>query len=227
MNMVQFKTCKELENQLASQIAAKLELGIKKNGKAHLLVSGGTSPIGMFHLLSLKPIDWEHVTIGLVDERFVSKESDASNERLVKENLMINEAHKASFVSMIYSIENEIENLAIANSYYKLFHHSVDVCVLGMGEDGHTASLFPNDKASELNLLSDSLDLVSTLSPNNPHQRISCSKTLILNSDFIYVMLLGETKKVVLQQAYAKKLPIALFTEAENKVVEIYYSEKK
>ncbi len=224
--MVQFKTSKELEIQLASQIAAKLDLAIKNNGRAHLLVSGGKSPIGMFQLLSLKQINWELVTIGLVDERFVPKESEASNERLVKENLMINEAHKATFVSMIYSLENEIENLAIANSKYKLFHDSVDVCILGMGDDGHTASLFPNDYASELNLLSDSLDLVSTLSPNIPHQRISCSKTLILQSDFIYIMLLGEAKKVILQQAPIKRLPIAHFTEAQNKVVEIYYSDK-
>jgi 6-phosphogluconolactonase len=227
MNIVQFKTSKELENQLATQIAAKLDLAIKKNGKAHLLVSGGTSPIGMFHLLSLKQLDWKNVTIGLVDERFVPNSSEASNERLVKENLMINEAQQAQFIPMVHALENELENLAIANASYKQFHQAIDVCVLGMGEDGHTASLFPNDKASQNNLLSDNISLLSTLSPNEPKHRISCSKTMLLSSDFIYIMLLGESKKIVLQQASAQKLPISYFTETENKVVDIYYSAKK
>lgn len=227
MNIVQFNTSKELENQLASQIAAKLDLAIKKNGKANLLVSGGTSPIGMFHLLSLKQIDWKNVTIGLVDERFVPNSSENSNERLVKENLMINEAKLSQFIPMVYELENEIENLAIANDSYKQFHQAIDVCVLGMGEDGHTASLFPNDKASQYNLLSDYISLVSTISPHEPRKRISCSKTMLLSSDFIYVMLLGESKKLVLQQASANKLPISYFIETENKVIDIYYSAKK
>jgi len=227
MNIIEYKTSKELENQLANQVAAKLDIAIKKNDKAHLLVSGGTSPIGMFHLLSLKEIEWQKVTIGLVDERFVHNENAASNERLVKENLMINEAKKAKFITMIYSIENELDNLALANTAYKVFHETINVCILGMGDDGHTASLFPNDRASENNLLSDVICLVSTKSPNEPKQRISCSKSFILESDFIYLMILGSSKKLILQQASEKKLPIAHFTKPENKMIDIYYSEKK
>ena len=227
MNILHFKTGKELENDLANKIANQLGIAIQKNGKAFLLVSGGTSPIEMFQLLSLKNIDWQKITIGLVDERFVANDNAASNERLVKENLMINEAKNATFIPMVYTTENESENLNLANQQYKIFHSTIDVCILGMGEDGHTASLFPNEISSEKNLLSDSICLISTISPNAPTQRISCSKSLILKSNSIYLMLIGEHKKLILQQASSKKLPIAYFIEAENKKTEIYYSEKK
>jgi 6-phosphogluconolactonase len=227
MDIFEFIDSKELEIQLAAQIAAQLEIGIQKNGEAHLLVSGGTSPIGMFHLLSLKKIDWQKVTIGLVDERFISTENVASNERLVKENLLLNEAEKANFISMIYALEDEKQNLEISNAHYKLFHQNIDACVLGMGEDGHTASLFPKDSASEKNLISEEIGLVSTLAPHEPKHRISCSKAFILKSDAIYIMMIGETKKAVLQQASTQKLPIDSIISAVNKKVNIYYSEKK
>jgi 6-phosphogluconolactonase len=227
MNILHFKTGKELENDLANKIANQLNIAIQKNGKAFLLVSGGTSPIGIFQQLSLKNIDWQKITIGLVDERFVPNDNAASNERLVKENLMINEAKNATFIPMVYTLENESENLNLANQQYNIFHSRTDVSILGMGEDGHTASLFPNEISSEKNLLSDSICLISTTSPNAPTQRISCSKSLILKSNSIYLMLIGERKKLILQQALSNKLPIAYFIEAENKKTEIYYSEKK
>lgn len=227
MNTLSFKYAKELEIQLANQIAMKLEIAIKKNGQANMLVSGGTSPIGVFHLLSLKSIDWSKVTIGLVDERFVPAQDENSNEKLVRENLLINEASTATLLPMVYNLESEIENLAIANEAYKVFYNTIDVCLLGMGEDGHTASLFPGDRASELNLISDSLNLVSTLSPKAPCARISCSKTLLLSSDYIYIMIIGEVKKNVIHKALVNKLPISYFIQNEHKIVDLYYAEKK
>jgi 6-phosphogluconolactonase len=227
MNTLSFKFAKELEIQLANKLAMNLDIAIKKNGQAKILVSGGTSPIGVFHLLSLKSIDWSKVTIGLVDERYVSPQDENSNEKIVRENLLINEAKSAKFLPMVYNIENEIENLSIANEAYKTFYNTIDVCLLGMGEDGHTASLFPKDRASELNLMSDSLNLVSTLSPKTPYARISCSKTMLLSSDYIYIMIIGEVKKNLIQKALVNKLPISHFIQNEHKIVDLYYAEKK
>jgi 6-phosphogluconolactonase len=227
MKMYTFKYAKELEIQLANQIGLQLERAISKNGKANMLVSGGTSPIGVFHLLSLKSIDWSKVTIGLVDERYVSSNDQDSNEKLVRENLLINLASQATFIPMVYNLESEIENLAIANDAYNIFQKSIDVCILGMGEDGHTASLFPADKASELNLIGNSLNLVSTISPKAPYARISCAKSMLLHSNFIFLMIVGEAKKNVLQKSIANKLPISYILENEQKIVDIYYAEKK
>lgn len=223
--MIEYKKISVLESKLATQISNRLESAIKKNESAHLLVSGGSTPIGMYHLLSLKQLDWSKVTIGLVDERFVPTNHANSNEKMIKENLLINEAADAHFISMSRMNNDEEENLSQASLEYKRFHNAIDICVLGMGGDGHTASLFPTDKNSEQSLENNLLEVVSTRAPKEPIKRISCSKGLILSSDAIYIMITGAEKKKVLQRATANKLPISYFTEATDKSIEIYYAE--
>ena len=214
-----------MEVKLAAQIAVQLSTSIKKNGQANLLVSGGSTPVGMFHLLSLKQLEWDKVTIGLVDERYVPSNDKHSNEKLVRENLLINEAAVAHFMGLLYITHATDENIRRANIEYARFQNNIDVCVLGMGEDGHTASLFPNDQASEADLIKNEMKIIATRSPQAPQERISCSKGLILISDIIYIMICGATKKSVLQTADAKQLPISYITHSNNKAVEIFYSE--
>ena len=151
MELHKFDYLHEMEIMLADNISKELEASINQLGKASLLVSGGTSPKGLFQILSKKAIDWSKVTVGLVVERFVSNENEASNEKLVNENLLINLASKAKFLSMVHKIEDEKENLKLVNLAYSPFFKDLTVVVLGMGEDGHTASLFPNDENSENN----------------------------------------------------------------------------
>ncbi len=225
--MIAFKTAKELECELANEIANRLAVGIKKNNKANILVSGGSTPIGMFYLLSLKKIDWAKVTIGLVDERYVAHNSTHSNAKLVRENLLINEAVEARFIGLVHILNAEDENIKRADMEYERFVNNVDVCVLGMGEDGHTASLFPNDKASEQDLKQSEVSIIKTQAPSEPKQRISCSKGLILSSDIIYLMITGEAKRLVLQTADAKQLLIAKIINEKSNGVNVYYAEKK
>ena len=224
-NIIEHKSKAVMESQLATLIAKQLEIAIKKNSSAQLLVSGGTTPKGMYNLLSLKPIDWSRVCIGLVDERYVPNSSEHSNEKLIKENLLINLAKDASLVPMFYVPDNEEKNIEHVNEKYKRFHNSIDVCLLGMGADGHTASLFPGDKNSEAYLLSDEQKIIATRSPQHPQQRISCSKQLLLNSDNIYLMITGSEKMRVLKSASVHNYPIAHFTTAQEKPIEIHYSE--
>ncbi|NBX79270.1 MAG: hypothetical protein EBQ94_02655 [Flavobacteriales bacterium] len=140
-----FETKEALEDSLCQQIKSDLENAISTNGKASLLVSGGTTPKGLFLKLNQLEIDWKNVIVGLVDERFVPNTSEFSNEKLVKENLLINQATDAQFVSMVQNSENEIENLALVQESYSIFNEAT-IALLGMGEDGHTASIFPNDE---------------------------------------------------------------------------------
>ena len=91
-----------------------------------------------------------------------------------------------------------------------------------MGEDGHTASLFPNDPNSEENLNNDFIGFVNTQAPVEPKNRISCSKALLLKSTQLAVMLIGENKLTVFNQAKEAKFPISYFT---SKLI-VYYAEK-
>jgi 6-phosphogluconolactonase len=227
MELLVFDNKIQLETQLAKKIAYELELAIHHKGHANFLVSGGTTPINLFQQLSNMEIEWSNVTIGLIDERFVSNNSEFSNELLVKQNLLINHASNATFVGMVNDASNEEKNLLQVNKDYQVFINSgVDVSILGMGEDGHTASLFPNDENSTKDLINKKeLNIISTKAPSEPKRRISCSTALILSSTHLFLMMIGDAKLKILENADQNNLPIAKFIQHEN--FKIYYSAIK
>ena len=136
----------ELELTLAKEISQKLEQEIKNKGEATLLVSGGSTPKKLYEILSNKEIDWNNVNIGLIDERFVATDTDESNELLIKNTLLKNKAADAKFIGLVFNINDYKENLNVAISENKALYKSITCSILGMGLDGHTASLFPNSE---------------------------------------------------------------------------------
>jgi 6-phosphogluconolactonase len=218
-----FENKEALEADLAVEIAAKLTQAITTENKATLLVSGGSTPVNLYQKLSEHNIDWSKITIGLVDERYVPNTSNYSNEKLVKTNLMVNHAASAAFLPMVGD-ENDIKNnIQKVDSDYAVFVNPT-VAILGMGADGHTASLFPNDEASENNLRSKEIKpyVIQTKAPSEPKIRITCSKNLLLSAANIYLMIIGEDKLAVLKESKEKQYPIAEFTGKSN----VYYAEQ-
>jgi 6-phosphogluconolactonase len=210
----------ELEDALLQDIKFIISEDIIKFGKAKILLSGGSTPGGLYRKLSSTQLDWSKVIVGLVDERFVKNSSDFSNEKLVKTCFLINEAKNATFIPMIFSADNEALNLLRTNESYAVFNDA-SVIILGMGEDGHTASLFPNDSDSNKAMDSEQ-NIFFTNSPSNPTRRITCTPKLLLSSKNIFLMLTGENKKEVLFSAAKNKLPISHFI---GSITEIYYSK--
>lgn len=215
-----FPTKEFLEDALLEEIKLKLREAISKLGIAKILLSGGSTPSGLYKKLSSIKLDWSKVIVGLVDERFVENTSDYSNEKLIKESLLINNAKNATFVPMINSISNEKENLITTNESYTIFNDA-SVIILGMGEDGHTASLFPNDSDS-IKAMDSEQNIFFTNSPSIPTRRITCTPKLLLSSKNIFLMLTGENKKEVLFSAAKNKLPISHFIGTKTV---IYYSK--
>ena len=117
--------------KLAKSIAQSLNTEIEQNGNASLVLSGGQSPIQIFYHLNQINLEWSKVSIVLGDDRIVSKDHNDSNEKLVKNHLLINEAKKANYISLLHP---------------RLSHDSLafpfTVVLLGLGADGHFASLF-------------------------------------------------------------------------------------
>ena len=210
----------ELEDALLKDIKFIISEDIIKFGKATILLSGGSTPSGLYRKLSSTQLDWSRVIVGLVDERFVENSSDFSNEKLVKTCFLINEAKNATFIPMIFSADNEALNLLRTNESYTIFNDA-SVIILGMGEDGHTASLFPNDSDSNKAMDSEQ-NIFFTNSPSNPTRRITCTPKLLLSSKNIFLMLTGENKKEVLFSAAKNKLPISHFI---GSITAIYYSK--
>ena len=224
MEIKTFENKKDLESTLLLKISICISDAIKKYGDARFLLSGGSTPMNLYSLLSEETIEWEKVKIGLVDERFVPIENLFNNETQIKNNLLKNSAKFATIFGMVYNYENEILNLKMVNQQYKIFFERIDFTILGMGEDGHTASLFPGDKESEDLMNTSNIGIFSTKSPSFPYNRITCSKELIANSNYIALFISGETKFNVLKNSIETQVPISYFVK-NSKNMEIYYSK--
>ena len=218
--LISFDTKEALEHQLVERIAEILKQRVSKNGQAYMLLSGGSTPKNLYQLLGTLDLDWSNIHIGLVDERFVNQENASSNEKLIRENLMTGNASQAQFHSMVMDPMNYDSNLLLATPENELFRNS-DVIILGMGDDGHTASLFPTDDRSELATTSSEL-LANTTSPNEPARRITFCGPILQQGKHIFLMITGENKLEILAECESKKYPIHHFIPF---IEGIYYTE--
>lgn len=218
---------KELIDTLSSKIIDNLQEAIQNKGTASLLVSGGSTPKPLFEKLSSFDIPWEKVKIALCDERWIDKNNKDSNEKLVRDSLLVNFAKKAKFISMYQeNIDIEDAQKVCSDIYHKeLF--PFDVLVLGMGNDGHTASLFPNNiKLKEA--LETSEDFCICMKPDTaPYERMSLTKVAILSAINIYLHFEGVEKqnvyKKVLEGAPSNEMPVSAILNQNKKKIEVYY----
>ena len=141
LNIKEFENTSALDIALADEVAMYLKQSIDQQGSASLVVSGGRTPLGFFHTLSQQSLDWSKVVVTLADERWVEADHKDSNEKLVRENLLINNANQAQFLALKNTAETAGEGCAeLEKALASLNEFSV--VILGMGDDGHTASLF-------------------------------------------------------------------------------------
>jgi 6-phosphogluconolactonase len=205
----------ELNVRLAQDIAQRLAAAIQARGFAVLSVSGGKSPVALFEALRVIDIDWSRVRVTLVDERCVPRIHPDSNALLVQSHLLQDLAAKAQLVFMVASAAEPLGSpsaQAEAASMALTAAGVADVLVLGMGADGHTASLFP-----EAPNLADALDLRNTQTcvsielahppANAPYARITQTLAQILSARHIVLPLTGTDKLNTLQQAWKQATP--------------------
>jgi 6-phosphogluconolactonase len=199
-----------LDQQLAEDIAARLRSAIDVRGAASLAVSGGSTPRGVFAALSEKALDWARVTITLVDDRWVDPAHADSNERLVNECLRIAAAAKSSFVSLHTAHAHPRDGQGTIEQRLAAFG-SIDVMMLGMGGDGHFASLFPDSDALEAGLdLGGSKACIAVDPPLAPHARMSMTLPRIFDSRFLILHITGEDKRGILERAEREADPLTL-----------------
>ncbi len=228
MKLKKFQSKKVLEEQLCSDMIRCIDSAIAEFGRAHILLSGGSTPLNLYKLLGSKKYDASKVMIGLVDERFVPYESEYSNQRKIDEALNKNYLQSIRVMPLsLYEDENSFPDFdyqSLIEDLYAPFFERIDFCLLGMGDDGHTASLFPNDDASTKLLEQNESAIDITFAPNFPEKRISCNKHMLLQSRNLALMIVGEEKLEVLHSSEEHNLPISHFLKEENELI-IYYSE--
>lgn len=224
-----FKSQEALIEVLSKNIIDQLDEAIEERGKASLLVSGGSTPKPLFKKLSEASLQWDKVSVGLCDERWIPSSNKNSNENLVKTYLLQGNASKATFIGMY----NDALNVHMAEKWCtKKMKESLfpfDILVLGMGNDAHTASLFPDNiklkKAFEL----DNDDLCITIEPTTaPYMRMSLTRSAILSAKYIYLHFEGEEKLAVYGDVITGddmyKMPIRSILNQDIKDVEVYYA---
>lgn len=225
-----FATAAELNDEFAPEIAAKLQAGIEQNGRASLLVSGGSTPRPMFDKLSQIDIAWDKVDIALVDDRWVALDDAASNEKMANEALLINKAAKANFVGMKTESADAFAAVEAVTAKLSNITQPFDVVILGMGEDGHTASIFPC--CAQLDeALTTSAPIMATEPTTAPHQRMTWTKSALLNSKQLYLHLVGESKEAVLNQVIetgdVKLAPICAFLNQSDVPMSVMLATSK
>ena len=227
MNVIEqkFTTLEDAASALAVDIAENLNDGISARGHSLLAVSGGNTPKMVFNYLRKRKVDWNKVTITLTDERWVPNDHPESNEQLVRSHLLNYLSDDIPFVPLyggqamlrddVKSCESRLEKLSLP----------FDAVYLGMGPDGHFASLFPEDEALDiLNSL-----CVAVEGTNSRLARISLTASAILNARKIYLLFSGEDKLSIYHKAKTlgsyNEIPLRIILSQNKIPVMVYYTQ--
>ena len=223
---------------VADEIVAAINDVIEEKGICNLVLAGGKTPAGIYRLLSKPPrisqVDWSKVRLFWSDDRYVPKDDVASNYKLVRETLLDDIiipaenviAFDTSFATSQESANeyhNRIKNILKITSVQDL---SFDITLLGIGGDGHTASIFPNSMVLKENVKI----ACASISPVAPIDRVTLSPKAIFNSRNIYFIVKGENKAKILDSILKgdgsfDEIPARLYESATGKVTWFIDSE--
>lgn len=228
MQIQRFSDSQKLNEYFVRQLAAILQQAIEEKGRAYFVVSGGKTPLGLFQALSEREeVDWEKVIITLADERWIAPSEKDSNENLVKNHLLRRHAQHAQLMSLYIAGTSIDENIKRVNERLAALP-SFDVVILGMGEDGHTASLFPCSEEVNTALAEQKKAAVLIKPKTAPYARISLTPARLLNSRYIFLHLVGESKLAVLNQAMAGddilQMPVRVFLQQSGVDVQVMFA---
>jgi 6-phosphogluconolactonase len=203
-----------LAEQLAEAAAAALEQDLVQQERALLVLSGGSTPVPFFQALASRELPWSRIDVTLADERWVPESAEASNTRLVREHLLVGPAAAANFISLVTDDETPEQGVEAVSRRIETLSWPASLVVLGMGGDGHTASLFPDSRELDL-ALSTAEPVVAVRSPSQPQARITLSADRLHQARRHVLHITGGDKRSVLARALGgddlRELPIRAF----------------
>lgn len=227
MTDFEFKTREEASVAAAARLQLALERRLASGGETSLVVSGGTTPDRCLSELATASLDWKRVHVVLSDERWVPADSDDSNEKLARELLLCNAAAAATLHG-VYRAGMTVDERAVQlDKELRLQPLPFACALLGMGTDGHFASLFPDAENLASGLDPDSSSLcIPVRTKASPHARISLTLSALSRSDEIVLLVFGEEKRDVLRAAKqsATALPVSRLLVQKRAPVHIYWA---
>ncbi|MCA8864569.1 MULTISPECIES: 6-phosphogluconolactonase [unclassified Halomonas] len=204
----------QLAEQLAETVFQALHDDLNHQERVLLVVSGGSTPVPFFKALAAKPLPWERIDVTLADERWVDEQSSDSNAKLVREHLLQGDAEAATFIPLTCGAATPEEGVDEVAKQVESLGWPASVVILGMGGDGHTASLFPDSPELTLALATEEL-LVAARTPSQPQPRITFSADRLHQARRHILHITGDDKRAVLAKALSgddvRQLPIRAF----------------
>ncbi|MDP9137225.1 MAG: 6-phosphogluconolactonase [Pseudomonadota bacterium] len=221
-----FATPDALAESLAADLAARLHADLAARGRASLIVSGGRTPTRLYERLSHAAVDWRRVGVGLADERLVAPDHRQSNARFVRDHLLQNRAAAAGFVALWPGTgDPAVGALAALQQLPRPF----TAVVLGMGEDGHTASLFPH--APELAQALDPAgfdDVIEVPAADGRKRRLSLTLHALCDTAQVVLLFEGPAKRRAFEHALKpgplEDFPVRAVLRQTRAPVDVYWS---
>lgn len=207
-----FDRASAMQSAAADYIAQRLRGAIDRSGSARLLVSGGSSPRPVYEQISQMDLAWSRVNVGLVDERWLDPHMDGSNAAFISQTLLQGKASAANFIPMKTAHKSAKAAAATVSDTYRKTLQPIDICVMGMGLDGHTASWFPNvaDLKTALDIDNPSMacavDATGCQVAGQHTERMSLTLSAVMASAEIILLITGQAKRDVLDGAGAKSV---------------------
>ncbi|MFS4583311.1 6-phosphogluconolactonase [Phaeobacter sp. C3_T13_0] len=204
MNIIEYADRDMLAIDVANQLAGDLKTHLLHHDSASFAVAGGTTPAPIFDDLCAADIDWDRVRVMATDERWVPGESDRSNARMIRERLLVNRAASATFLP--FHVPARVPEDVLAEVATQIQPDlPLSVVLLGMGEDMHTASLFPGVSGLE-QALAPGAPVLAVMRPDSqPEPRVSLSAWVLDAAIAKHLVIYGDAKREALEQA--KSLP--------------------
>lgn len=221
-----------LAQELAALVAQRLRDGLAQRGRALLIVSGGSTPVPFFQALSGMALDWAKVHVLLADERWLPPDHPDSNEGLVKRHLLQGPASLAMFTPLYNGAPSPQDAGAEVERAVSALPWPAEVVVLGMGGDGHTASLFPHDPALAEALQDDAhrrcLPVAAPALPNVPVPRLTLTRYALLDARRLIIHITGNSKlallKLAMQDGPVQQWPIRLALLQDQVACEVFHA---
>jgi 6-phosphogluconolactonase len=202
---------------------------LRERDRTRLLLSGGSTPAPVYRDLALLDLDWKRVDAALVDERWLQPDDPDSNTRLVRETLLHGPAAAAHFEGLTRAGQTIEEAVRVANLHA---HQSADVVVLGMGDDGHTASLFPRMRGLDEALASEqayvAVDTAGCPGAGRFARRISLTPAGLAPSHARFLLIRGAAKRALFERAVdgdnVRELPIRLAFTTPGASLQVHWA---
>ncbi|MBS0424899.1 MAG: 6-phosphogluconolactonase [Proteobacteria bacterium] len=210
-----------LSQGFADFAATVLQNTLAHKPQATLVVPGGNTPRHYLPALAKCQLPWDRITVTLSDERWVDVNNEQSNERLVKHYLMQHLPENTRFVSLKTAHDNPFDAIGTLHQRLDSLPLPVNLAVLGLGEDGHIASLFPGMNPDLLS----AHHCIAVAPPIAPSLRMSLSLKLLAESEQIVLVVTGESKRQLLDRVSKNpdsKLPIAWLLQRIQTTIAVF-----